>query len=435
MAKQLIRIKIIGNRWEIPPFFNARYIPGTNLLTFLTYTLPRTVIERHHIFINNSDEIILMENSLDQFLSEKGFLRVLIVPVKEKNTDTGLYGANEISNKKDFLSFMQNNSLVSDEKFKIIEKYLTHDQINIFDTHSHSISVKTIETEREELYGGDISIISIKNDLNNMFIKFIDKNIIKSGKISYIENKISVSENKNICLLKDIYTRKIKYELSKPIRIFEYENFLHIKINSENGPEPLLKTFEKKEDISDELFYIDTGNRIIPMNILSHIDSELSKSLIIDLHHLKINNSNGLDLFSCTCDAIRISDTIHYVLSWENELNQISINKITYSARVIKEHILTFTHEDKPQSFAYWNDINIFFIIFKDKNEILYVSEFNPEDRGIITNSFSKDSSLFVAHGETRDIHIGKISGLPVLVILQMSAIKYFLLCNETWDL
>ncbi|HHD64593.1 MAG TPA: hypothetical protein ENK96_09585 [Desulfobulbaceae bacterium] len=341
-------------------------------------------------------------------------------------TEVSLFSEKEIEKIKDFIVV----ALPQDEE--------------IFETAFHGIRVlpKSIPEEYQVPVG--INIISSKPENKNRFV------LTCHDQYSFIKIHFELTEKGDLDLqglvkldlLKDIAAMDLPYEITKIGRAEVTRKGIHFEHLLKDGKREL-KTFVKissavtLQSEAGKLKFRDTGNRILPMNIMERFP-DIFTCLQIEKPYISSNFANSRKVLEHingeVCDIFHKGRNNLYILSWEPEENKGWIFYYRLGTELpSKKRAICFTCMAKPVSFV-WIDKMDLFIILLTTGTYLLSPEHDFSELIDISRLFWDNNREGEAAGDLKKISVlmfrQQALEIPFLVAARSHTIGFYLLVD-----
>ena len=238
----------------------------------------------------------------------------------------------------------------------------------------------------------------------------------------------STEATRDIQLLKDIAPIDQEFHFSNIDKAVSSGPYIYISHRT-GIEEKILKTFKTETANGDEIRYRDTGQRVVPMDILQTNSSDLSRQLLV---RYSLWWEMGADPFEAIpgkiYDVIRTPDNEIYVLSWEKGKQKAHVYRVYGSAHETVKREFEFKFNLQPGALAYCCPLNLFIISAHWQNDIYCIDRAFADQPQNISLALSGDDGYLAAGGEIQDIYVANICNQTILFVIQTGKIRAFLI-------
>jgi len=442
----------------LTPALTAIYHHGVPLELFFSFILPERSTETSYssgysFFTNispyplNSKSSLLLKD-FETAEEQNIYLHLLAVQGEYKNKEV-LY--HELSGSIDIETS--------------IKSFLKLDHHKTLETIHQITTVYSVVSNMETFFSSSMTLMPLSsNNGNTILIKYAVNNTIHfiQSRINFNteENKITLncdSFKNEVTICSDIAILNSPYKFGEIMDMFEQDKKLHVIHKRKEDIE--LKTFllenvkRKIKDVKSEsqidnesesqasFEYRDTGNRILPMNILSGTRGEKSVLFNNILFKTILSNthSNMLDtLPGKIYDIVKAQNNVFYILIWNSETRRGGIAPFINRGLGMDEmEWLWFDCKDQPRSLAFNKDLDVFFISMQGKGLIFLLENYQGSMLRDISFLFMENDTELAAKGAILDLTMGNFILPPdenskqslsqsFLMVGQQSAITLF---------
>ena len=258
--------------------------------------------------------------------------------------------------------------------------------------------------------------------------KYYTTNEIGIVSVNMEDPSVQVSR-RSLALYRDIASKNDPYPFHEIRKIVEMEDTLHVEQNNQKGDRQLL-SFRSEELPGGRVAYRDTGNRILPMNLLEDERvPELEKGTILryrcDLTERMEFQEAARRRGERVCDIFPVGPDDAYYLVWKENGSEGRIYRSNIERRVPDEPEVAFPSPSRPTAVVFLPILNAFLISRQGLSDLLLVelvSEYvHPRPVGHL---FSRDA--FAVGGEVTDMLSYSHMGGDWLVVAQTGRIGLY---------